>query len=113
MRYLPSITGPQQFGDVLMTESDSMAIRLIGKLICATDEQAALVREHLPEHIRLSRAEPGCVDFEVDHLGSTIWRVDERFEDRAAFEAHQARTKASAWGHATLGIAREYEISED
>ncbi|WP_127104095.1 putative quinol monooxygenase [Pararhodobacter zhoushanensis] len=89
-----------------------MAIRLTGKLICATDEQAALVREYLPEHIRLSRTEPGCLEFEVDHQGSMIWSVDERFVDRPSFEAHQARTKASVWGQMTADIAREYEISE-
>ena len=90
-----------------------MAIRLIGKLICATEEQTAIVREYLPEHIRLSRAEPGCLAFEVDHAGSMTWSVDERFVDRPAFEAHQNRTKASVWGHQTAGIAREYEIRED
>ncbi|WP_370242308.1 putative quinol monooxygenase [Pararhodobacter marinus] len=89
-----------------------MSIRLTGKLICATEAQAALVREYLPEHVRLTLAEPGCLEFEVSHAGAMTWDVTERFTDRAAFEAHQARTGASAWGQATAGIAREYEVRE-
>ncbi|MCA0203943.1 putative quinol monooxygenase [Pararhodobacter sp.] len=89
-----------------------MAIQLIGKLICASEEQAAIVREYLPEHIRLTRGEPGCLQFEVVHAGAMTWTVDELFADRAAFEAHQARTRASVWGERTLGIAREYEIRD-
>lgn len=90
-----------------------MTIRLTGKLICANDEQAAIVREYLPEHIRLTQAEAGCLYFDVSHAGAMTWDVEERFTDRAAFDAHQVRTRASQWGSATAGIAREYEIHED
>lgn len=90
-----------------------MAIRLTGRLICASEEQAAIVREYLPEHIRLTKAEPGCLYFDVSHAGAMTWDVEERFCDRAAFDAHQTRTKASLWGSQTAGIAREYEIHED
>ncbi|MCB1390301.1 MAG: antibiotic biosynthesis monooxygenase [Rhodobacteraceae bacterium] len=89
-----------------------MEIRLTGKLICASEEQAAIVREFLPEHIRLTQAEPGCLDFEVNHAGAMTWDVSERFRDRASFEAHQARARASEWGRRTLGIAREFTVSE-
>lgn len=89
-----------------------MTIRLTGRMICASEEQAAIVREFLPDHIRLTKAEAGCLSFDVTHAGAMTWDVDERFVDRAAFEAHQARTRASDWGKATAGIAREYEIRE-
>ncbi|KFE35388.1 hypothetical protein DW2_08162 [Thioclava atlantica] len=39
--------------------------------------------------------------------------MTERFATRADFEAHQARVKASDWGRATAGIARDYQITED
>ena len=32
--------------------------------------------------------------------------------DRAAFEAHQARTRASAWGRETAHIVRDFEVRE-
>jgi quinol monooxygenase YgiN len=40
------------------------------------------------------------------------WAVDETFADRAAFQAHQARTVASDWGRATAHIPRSYQIVE-
>ena len=62
---------------------------LSGDLICASAAEAAIVRQYLPEHIRLTRAEPGCLSFEVTQSGDPmIWRVAERFADRAAFDAH-------------------------
>jgi quinol monooxygenase YgiN len=90
------------------------AIRLSGTLICASQEEAALVATHLPEHIRLTRLEPGCLSFEVTQTDdSVIWRVEELFSDGAAFEAHQDRAKASTWGAATRAIRREFQISTD
>ena len=87
-------------------------IRLTGRLICATEDEAATVRRHLPEHIRLTRAEPGCLSFEVrptDQPG--VWQVDETFADAAAFAAHQTRTRASAWWQATAAIRREFSVT--
>jgi quinol monooxygenase YgiN len=69
---------------------------------------------HLPEHIRLTRMEPGCLSFEVAQIDdSMIWRVEELFSDEPAFEAHQDRAKGSTWGTATKAIRREYQISTD
>ncbi|WP_172330385.1 putative quinol monooxygenase [Mangrovicoccus sp. HB161399] len=90
------------------------AIRLTGRLICSGDAEAAAVRAHLPEHVRLTRAEPGCLRFEVLPAEDPLaWTVEELFRDRAAFEAHQARVRGSDWGRATAGIARDYEITEE
>ncbi len=89
------------------------SIRLSGRLTCASAAEAAIVRDHLPEHVRLTRAEPGCLSFEVLPASEPlVWTVEELFRDRAAFEAHQARAQASGWGRATAGIARDYRITE-
>jgi quinol monooxygenase YgiN len=96
------------------TRKRPAAVRLSGKLICASREEAALVATHLPEHIRLTRLEPGCVSFEVAQIDdSMVWRVEELFADRPAFEAHQDRAKSSIWGAATKAIRREFQISTD
>lgn len=87
-------------------------IRVTGQLICATAEDAALVTAHLPEHIRLSRAEAGCLEFNVDQTGPLIWQLDESFVDRAAFEAHQTRTRASEWYRAAVHLGRDFQISD-
>jgi quinol monooxygenase YgiN len=87
-------------------------VRLSGRLICGSLDEIYIIQTYLPEHIRLTRLEPGCLSFEVTQTEDPlIWRVEERFTNRLAFEAHQVRTKASAWGTETGSIRREYEIS--
>lgn len=87
-------------------------VRLSGRLICASADQAAIVRHHLPEHVRLTLAEPGCLSFSVRETGDPlVWQVEEHFASRPAFEAHQARTRASAWGQATAAIRRAYTVT--
>ena len=77
-------------------------------------DRIADVEAALPMHIELTRAEPGCVSFEV--VPSTQvegrFKVAELFVNRAAFEAHKERTKSSKWFKVTEGIPREYEIRE-
>ena len=70
------------------------------------------VREALPVHVLLTRAEPGCEHFEVIESRSVPGRfaVSERFVDAAAFRAHQLRAEKADWGQITRGIPRDYEI---
>lgn len=90
-----------------------MAVHLTGYLICNTDAEAAIVRAYLPEHIRLTRLEPGCELFEVTQAaGPQIWHVVERFTTRADFDAHQTRTRDSLWGAKSAGIARHFTVTE-
>lgn len=86
---------------------------LTGLLICSQEEQAATVRELLPEHIAKSRAESGCLSFDVRQtLEPFVWQIEEIFVDAAALKAHQERAAASEWGRATRGVERRYEISQ-
>jgi quinol monooxygenase YgiN len=88
-------------------------IRVTGSLTCSTPEEADIVRRLLPEHIRLSQAEAGCLSFNVDPTDEPlVWRLDESFTDRGAFESHQTRTRASAWFAATADLARAFEVQE-
>ena len=90
-----------------------MTIRLTGRLICANADQAARVARALPDHLRLTGAEPGRLSFAVTQTDDPlIWHVDELFIDRAAFDAHQARTRASDWFRATAEIQRDYGIED-
>lgn len=85
-------------------------IHLQGRLICATPEERRVVLAQLPLHIRLTLREPGCLFFDIaqDPFDPMVWQVNEGFANRAAFEAHQARTQASEWSRASQGIARDY-----
>lgn len=39
-----------------------------------------------------------------------VWDVRERFASQAAFDAHQARGAASAWGRESAGIRRDFTV---
>jgi quinol monooxygenase YgiN len=87
-------------------------IRLTGALVCRNLDEVRRVAEHLPEHIRLTRAEPGCLAFNVTPTTDPlIWRVEEHFEDEVVFTTHQARGASSEWGQVTAGIERRYTIT--
>jgi quinol monooxygenase YgiN len=86
-------------------------IRLTGHLICATAREADTIAQHLPDHLRLSRAETGCLQFDVHPTANPlIWQVEETFTDQAAFDLHQERTRASQWWTATAAIRREFTV---
>lgn len=90
-------------------------VTLSGFLVARTLQEADKVSELLPEHIRLTRAEPGCLRFEVlrSHADPCRFAVTETFRDREAFEAHRARAAGTIWARATRSIPREYEIREE
>lgn len=87
---------------------------LTGFLICRTLEEADRVAALLPDHIRLTRAEPGCNLFEVirSMADPVRFAVREIYATRADFMAHQARAQASIWGRSTKGIPRDYVLTE-
>lgn len=92
---------------------DSREMRLTGELVCRTPDEVEVVERHLPRHIELTRAEPGCLECEVwPVVGQPVWTVRERFIDGAAFGAHQRRVAGSEWGRVTAGIERRYTVEQ-
>ena len=89
-----------------------MGVILQGHIDVPADRLAA-VRAALPEHIRLTRTEPGCLRFDVTELADPPGRflVDEAFTDAAAFDAHQTRTAASDWARISAGLQRDYVVT--
>ena len=86
-------------------------VRLRGSLICRNNNERAVVIEHLPRHVELTRAEAGCLSFVVEPTADPlVWHVEEEFADADAFAAHQDRVAHSTWGQATAGIRRDYQI---
>jgi quinol monooxygenase YgiN len=83
---------------------------LTGTLTCVNVADLEIVQTHLPEHIRLSRAETGCEKFNVTQgENPLVWHLDEAFADADAFAAHQTRTKASIWAEKTANLARDFK----
>lgn len=85
---------------------------LTGQLMCRSSREADTVAELLPQHMELTRAEPGCVSFDVSRTDDPlVWQVDEQFAHETAFAAHQERVQASEWGRATASLERRYTIT--
>ncbi len=95
-----------------MAPIDTEVIHLKG-FIDVPDERVDAITAALPQHIALTRAESGCISFEVTPCNSVKGRfiVDEHFVNQEAFEAHQTRNRASEWYQVSQGIPREYSIT--
>ena len=88
-------------------------IRLAGTLIVPQTDKA-MVAALLPAHIEATRAEPGCLMFQVvaDRCDPTRYLVAERFASRTAFDAHQARAQNSEWGRTTAHLERQFQVTD-
>lgn len=83
-------------------------VALTGRLVCADAGQMMTALSLLPDHIALSRAEPGCLRFELwQDDDPLVWHLSELFVDADAFAAHGTRTRASDWGRQSAGIGRD------
>lgn len=90
-----------------------MVVRLNGYIV-VPDADRDIICKHLPEHIRLTLAEKGCVSFSVtpDPENPERYLVAEVFSDQESFDLHQSRVKESVWGAATKHLKRHYKITE-
>lgn len=85
-------------------------IALSVKLICADMEQMKIALNHLPEHVALSRAEPGCLFFATAQSDDPlIWQIEELYADEAALDAHKERLASSTWAKVSAQLKREIE----
>ena len=75
-------------------------------------ERLNAVKDALIEHINLTRAEKGCILFEVreDDTHPGRFLASEVFENQKAFDAHQNRTRNSDWFNVTEDLPRNYSI---
>jgi|GEM_PF-210033 tRNA(adenine34) deaminase len=87
-------------------------VTLEGK-IRVPQAQREATAEALVEHVALTRAEAGCLFFEVvpDPADPECFSVREAFLSPDAFAAHQSRVANSAWGALTKDYQRQYEVS--
>ena len=85
---------------------------LQGYIIVPDSDLDAVVAE-LPNHTRLTLAEPGCKAFRITRAADNPNRFDvyEEFVDPAAFEAHKQRMRNTTWAAAAKSAARHYEVT--
>ncbi len=88
-------------------------VSLSGYIIVA-DTDLDAVKEALVEHIRLTRAEDGCLSFKVTQCKDNKNRFDvaEIFRTQQDFDLHQQRVQNSAWGRVSKNVERHYKIEK-
>ena len=84
-------------------------VYLAGHIIVSAKNRARVMAA-MDEHIALTRAEAGCLHFDIieDEQDTTKFHVVEIFKSPAAFAAHQARTAQSVWAEASRDCPRDY-----
>lgn len=88
-------------------------VALHGQLICADADQMMTALSLLPDHMDLSRAEPGCLRFDITQSEDPmVWSLSEVFADADAFAAHQVRTADSIWGHDSRNLGRDFHCHD-
>lgn len=104
---------PVRGGDGAAISLTRPMIALTGRLICHDTAQMMTALSLLPEHVRLSRAEPGCLRFDIwQDEDPMIWHLSELFADADAFAAHQQRAGSSDWGLQSHEIERDFAKRE-
>lgn len=87
-------------------------IALTGHLHIPMDEQAQF-KPLLDAHIAATKAEPGCLFFEVtqDMKDPALFHVSECFRDQAAYDFHQQRGACTPWGKSSRHLQRKFTKS--
>jgi len=95
--------------------SETLSKVILKGHIIVPSEDLETVKAALHQHIELTRAEAGCLLFniELDNDNPNKFNVYEEFVNQAAFDMHQARVKQSNWGNVTKQVQRHYLISLD
>ncbi|SNT71645.1 GNAT family N-acetyltransferase [Paracoccus seriniphilus] len=88
-------------------------LALNGKITCAETAQMLTALSLLPDHMALSRQEPGCLRFDIwQDEDPMVWNITELFTDQQAFAAHQSRTADSEWGRNSTEMQRDFTSKE-
>ncbi len=84
-------------------------VKLKGHIIVSESDLEAVTKE-LDNHIALTRAEEGCLIFEVSQDPDHLFRfnVYEEFDSTESFRYHQRRVQSSAWGSIAANVNRNY-----
>lgn len=72
------------------------------------------LRPAIATHVDLSRAEAGCLAFNLEENRDEPGRFDlyEEFVDSEAFEVHKRRTADSQWGTLGQDVQKDFEVRE-
>lgn len=91
-----------------------MPVITVNGYIEIPDEDFDALLAALPKHVEATKAEEGCIEFEViqDKGYPNRFNVFEIFIDRESFDYHQERTAGSQWAVASANVVRHYNVTE-
>lgn len=100
---------------IYKSELDTPHAAVLAGHIDVPPARRKIVDEALPRHIKLTRAERGCLRFDVTKDEHIVGRyhIVEIFKSRAALKAHQKRSAASDWAVALQDFDLAYHIFID
>lgn len=76
-------------------------VALSGNVTCTDTAQLMTLLMHVSAHVAETRAEPGCLYYEIAQTDEPmVWRVEGLFHDAAALDIHRRRNAASPWAAA-------------
>lgn len=82
-------------------------LALSDDITCSDMAQLMALLMHAETHVAATRAEPGCLYYEIAQTADPmVWRVEGLFHDAAALEFHRKRTAAGPWA-VTAGLSRD------
>lgn len=89
-----------------------MSLVILQGYILVSEGDLEIVEKELPNHVRTTLQEKGCLKFvvEKDSDVTNRFNVYEEFVDEEAFEFHQKRVSESTWGRITCNVKRYYEV---
>ncbi len=109
--WLPRVQDYRQ-GLVTLAQSEHPdQVYLAGHMRVPESERSAVLSA-LAHHIAQSRAEAGCLRFEVtqDETQPSKFHVFEVFKSQKLFDLHQERSRESLWAKASKNCPRDYVI---
>jgi len=82
--------------------------------VIVPDDDLDAINEALPAHIVNTRAEDGCLLFNVtqDENQKNRFNVHEEFINKESFSNHQDRVKHSEWGNVSANLEKHYHINQ-
>lgn len=94
-----------------MTKASDSRVVLEGYIVVPDSDLSQILKE-LPNHIKLTKEEEGCLLFSVLQRSSepNVFDVFEEFADKNAFDRHQERARQSTWSEVTSNVERYYTV---
>lgn len=82
--------------------------------ILAKEEKRALVKSELLKLIDITRAEKGCINYDLhqDHENKNLFLFYENWESRALWQVHMNNEHLAQYMKATDGAVEEFTLNE-